>query len=135
VFRFKHLLDSLYENRKKQEEREKQIRIDSEKLKSEEVEIERLEKLLEEMKPAFEKREELKKKAEELSRLVQMKKLEEIIASEETRYKKGKEVLNANVQLLEKLKTEKQQLEETIKEERGKIPDLELLSTIRGMVH
>jgi len=132
VFRFKHLLDSLNENRKKQEEREKQIRIDSEKLKAEKIEIERLEKLLEEMKPAYEKREELKKKTEELSRLVQMKKLEETIAGEETRYKKGREVLNEAVQQLEKLKTEKQQLEGTIKEERGKIPDLELLSTIRA---
>ncbi|MGM0620145.1 MAG: AAA family ATPase [Bacteroidota bacterium] len=132
VFRFKHLLDSLHENQKKQEEREKQIRVDSEKLKAEEVEIDRLEKLLQELKPAYEKREELKKKAEELSRLVQMKKLEEIIASEETRYKKGKEVLNDTVQQLEKLKTEKQQLEGTIKEERSKIPDLELLSTIRA---
>ncbi|MBW6534402.1 MAG: AAA family ATPase [Mariniphaga sp.] len=132
VFRFKHLLNSLHENQKKQEEREKQIRIDSEKLKSEKVEIERLEKLLEEMKPAFEKREDLKKKAEELSRLVQMKNLEEMIAGEQTRYLKGKEVLSANIHQLEKLKTEKQQLEETIKEERGKIPDLELLSTIRA---
>ena len=132
VFRFKHLLDLLQENRKKQEVREKQIRFNSEKLKAGEVEIERLEKLLRELKPAYEKREELKEKAEELSRLVKMKKLEEIITSGETRYKKGKEVLNANVQQLEKLKTEKLQLEGTIKEERGKIPDLELLSTIRA---
>jgi exonuclease SbcC len=131
VFRFKPLLDSLHENRKKQEEREKQIRTDSEKLKAEEVEIERLTKHLEKLKPAYEKREELKKKAEELSRLVQMKKLEEMIAGEKTRFEKGKEVLNDTVQQLEKLKTEKQQLEGTIKEERGKIPDLELLSTIR----
>ncbi len=132
VNRFKYLLDSLQESSRKKEEREKQIHIDNEKLKAEEIEIERLEKLLQELKPAYEKREELKKKAEELSRLVQMKNLEEIIAREESRYKKGEEVLNANVQQLEKLKTEKQQLEATIKEERGRIPDLELLSTIRA---
>ena len=132
VNRFKYLLDSLQESSRKKEEREKQIHIDNEKLKAEEIEIERLEKLLQELKPANEIREELKKKAEELSRLVQMKNLEEIIAREESRYKKGEEVLNANVQQLEKLKTEKQQLEGTIKEERGRIPDLELLSTIRA---
>ena len=132
VNRFKYLLDSLQESSRKKEEREKQIRIDNEKLKAGEAEIERLEKLLQELKPANEIREELKKKAEELSRLVQMKNLEEIIAREESRYKKGEEVLNANVQQLEKLKTEKQQLEGTIKEERGRIPDLELLSTIRA---
>ena len=132
VNRFKYLLDSLQENHAKREEREKKIHIDSKKLKVEEAEIERLEKLLEKMKPTYEKREELKKKAEELSRLVQMKKLEEIIANEERRLKKGKEVWNDTVQKLEKLKTEQQQLEKTIKEERGKIPDLELLSTIRA---
>jgi exonuclease SbcC len=132
VYGFKHLLDSLQENRRKSEDREKLIHNDSEKLKAEEVEIERLEKLLEEMKPAYEKREELKQKAEELSRLVQMKKLEKTITTEETRFEKGKEVLNDTVQQLEKLKKEKQQLEATIKEERCKIPDLELLSTIRA---
>lgn len=132
VFRFKHLLDSLQENRRKREDREKLIRIDSERLKSEEDEIEKLERLLQELKPEYEKREELKKKAEELSRLVQMKKLEEMIAGEETRFEKGKVVLNDTVQQLEKLKKEKQQLEGTIKEVRGKIPDLELLSTIRA---
>jgi exonuclease SbcC len=132
VFRFKHLLDLLNENRRKQEEREKQIRFDTEKLKLEEIEIEQLEKLLRELKPAYEKREELKKKAEELSRLLQMKKLEETIANEKIRFMKGKEVLNDTVQQLGKLKTEKLQLEGTIKEKRSKIPDLELLSTIRA---
>jgi exonuclease SbcC len=132
VFRFKHLLDLLNENRRKQEEREKQIRFDTEKLKLEEIEIEQLEKLLRELKPAYEKREELKKKAEELSRLLQMKKLEETIANEKIRFGKGKEVLNDTVQQLGKLKTEKLQLEGTIKEKRSKIPDLELLSTIRA---
>ncbi|SHK00243.1 exonuclease SbcC [Tangfeifania diversioriginum] len=132
VYRFKHLLDSLNENRKKQEEREKQIRTDSEKLKAEEVEIEQLEKLLEKLKPAYEKRETLKQKAEELSRLVQMKKLKETIANEESRLKKGEEILNTTLHQHEKLKTEKQQLEAKIKAARGKIPDLELLSTIRA---
>jgi exonuclease SbcC len=132
VLRFEHLLDLLQENRIKREEREKQIRTDSEKLKAEEIEIARLEKLLEEMKLRYEQREELKKKAEELSRLVQMKKLQETITKEEISFKKSKEVLSDTVQQLEKLKAEKQQFERTIKEERDKIPDLELLSTIRA---
>jgi DNA repair protein SbcC/Rad50 len=132
VFRFKHLLDSLQENSMKKEEREKLIHKESDKLKAEEAEIERIGKLLEEIKPAYEKREVLKQKAEELSRLMQMKELEEIIAKEENRLKKGKKIWNETVQLLDKLKIEKQQLEALIKEERGKIPDLGLLSTIRA---
>jgi exonuclease SbcC len=132
VFRFKPLLDSVQENRKRQEGREKQIRSDREKLKTEEIEIERLEKLLEAIKPIYEKREELKKKADELTRLTQMKTLEKNIDEEEMRLKNGTKILNETVLQLEKLKTEKQQLETTIKEERGKIPDLEELSAIRA---
>ena len=131
MYRFKHLLDLLQENRRKMEERKKLIYTDSQKLKAEETEIERLEKLLEDMKPAYENREELKKKAEELSRLVEMKKLKEKIANEESRFNKGKEIVNSTLQQLDKLKTDKQQLESTIKEARNKIPDLELLSKIK----
>jgi exonuclease SbcC len=131
VVRFKHLLDSLQETQKKQEEREKQIQTDSEKLKAEEVEIERLTKVLEELKPAYEKREELKKKAEELNRLLQLKALEATIVTEETRLDKGKAVWDETVLQVEKLKTEKLQLEKVIKEERSKIPDLALLSNVR----
>lgn len=132
VLRFKQLLVSLQETRKKQQDREKQIRIDSEKLKAEVVEIERLEKLLEAIKPAYEKREELKKKADELTRLMQMKTLEKTIAEEEVRLKNGKKILNETIQQLEELKAEKQQLETLIKEKRGEIPDLQLLATIRN---
>lgn len=132
VVRFKHLLDSLNENRKKQEEREKQIRTDSEKLRSEEAGIEQLGKMLDEIKPAYEKRAELKKKADELMWLLQLRTLQETIVKEEVRLNKGIEVLNGTVQQFEKLKTEKLQLEGTIKEERNKIPDLALLSTIKS---
>ncbi|NLO02919.1 MAG: hypothetical protein GX126_11500 [Bacteroidales bacterium] len=132
VFRFKHLLDSLNENLRKKKEREKQIQIESKKLKAEEAEIERLAKLIEEIKPAYDNREELKKKAEELIRLLQLKKLEETIEKEEARLNKGAKVLHDTVQQIEKLKTEKQQIEKHIKEERGKIPDLTLLSAIKA---
>jgi DNA repair protein SbcC/Rad50 len=132
VVRFKYLLDSLNENRKRQEEREKQILTDTEKLRSEEAEIEQLGKMLNEIKPAFEKRAELMKKADELMWLLQLKALQETILKEEVRLNKGIEVLNGTVQQFEKLKTEKQQLERTIKEERGKIPDLALLSKIKA---
>ncbi len=132
VVQFKHLLGSLQETRMKKKEREKRIHTDSEKLKAEEVEIKRLTKLLEEIKPAYEKRQELKKKAEELTRLIQLKALEETIEKETNRLKKGAEVLDETVQQLEMLKKEKQQLEATIKEQRSTIPDLALLSAIKA---
>jgi exonuclease SbcC len=132
IFRFKHLMESLVENRRKKEKREELISNESEKLKTEEVEIERLEKLIDEIKPAYEKREELKKKAEELTRLIQLKALEETIKKEESRLHKGTTIWNETTQQLEKLKTEKQKLGALIKEERAGIPDLMVLSTIRA---
>lgn len=132
VVRFKHLLDSLQETQTKLEGREKQIRTDSGTLKAEEVEIERLTKVLEELKPFYEKREELNKKAEELTSLLHLKELEATIEKEEIRLEKGKVVWDKTVQQVEKLKTEKQRLETAIKEAHGKIPDLALLSTVRA---
>ena len=89
-------------------------------------------KLLEKIKPAYEKREELNRKAEELTRLLQLKALEATIALEEARLNKGTLVWNETAQQLKKLKTEKQQLGGIIKETRSRIPDLALLSTIRA---
>ncbi len=132
IVQFKHLLDSLKINARRMEDREKQIRLDHDKLTTEEEEIKRLNQLLEELKPAYEKREELRKKAEELDQLLRTKELETGIANEEGRLKKGVAVCDETVQKLEKLKTEKQQLEELIKEARNKLPDLALLSNIKA---
>ncbi|MGV8093161.1 MAG: AAA family ATPase [Mangrovibacterium sp.] len=132
VVQFKHLLDSLHMNVRRLQDREKQIRLDRDKLTTEEEEIGRLSKLLEELKPTYEKREELKKKADELDRLLRMKELEREIAKEEDRLKKGIAVCNETIQKLEKLKAEKQQLEELIKADRVKLPDLSLLSNIKA---
>jgi len=132
VVQFKHLLDSLTINVRRMEDREKQIRLDQDQLTRGEEEINRLGKWLEELKPTFEKREELKKKAEELNQLLRTKELELAIAKEEERLKKGISVCEETVQTLEKLKTEKQQLDELIREARNKLPDLGLLSNIKA---
>ncbi|MDD4193600.1 MAG: SMC family ATPase, partial [Mangrovibacterium sp.] len=95
-------------------------------------EINVLNKLLEELKPTFEKREELKKKAEELDQLLRTKELELLITKEEERLKKGIAVCDETVQSLEKLKAENQQLDELIREARNKLPDLTLLSNIKA---
>ncbi len=129
---FKHLLDSLKEKNKRQEERKKQISDDNAKLKAEEVEIEMLDILLKSLKTAYEKREELKKKAEELTRILKTKALEKTINQEESRLNKGTTIWDETNQQIEKLKSEKQQVEILIKEKRASIPDLMLLSTIKA---
>jgi len=131
VILFKHLLDSLQEKRKKKELREAQIRIDSEKLKGEEIEIDKLEKQIEAIKPVYENREELKRKAEELVNLLQMKTLEGVIAAEDLRVNKGTEALNNTLKDIQNLKTKKEQLEREIKAARDIMPDQSVLSAIK----
>jgi len=132
VIQFKHLIDSLRSSIARMEEWEKQIRFDQESLTKEEEEINLLNKVLKELKPAYEKRDELKKRAEELDQLLRMKELELAITAEEDRLKKGTAFCTENAVKLDALKHEKQQLEDLIKEARAKLPDLALLSTVKA---
>jgi len=132
VVQFKYLLDSLRDYRKKKEDREKQINADTHKLSEITSGIELLEKQIGKLQPAYEKREQLKKKAEDLVRLLQMKELEKSVANEESRLEKGTNIFDKTTRNVENLRTEKQQLEVVIKEERNAIPDLALLSEIRA---
>lgn len=132
MVQFKHLMDSLRISIGRMEEREKQIRLDQGNLAKEGEEINALNKLLEELKPAYEKRDELKKKAEELDQLLRMKELELAIVNEEDRLKKGTAICAETAGRLETLKTGKQQLEELIRGARGRLPDPALLSTVKA---
>ncbi|MBK5196454.1 MAG: AAA family ATPase, partial [Proteiniphilum sp.] len=132
LYLFKHQLDLLKERGRKKEERAAQIESDKKKLKEEEAEIERIEKRVGEIKPAYEKRDELQKKAAELALLLRMKTVEESIAKEEIRLKSGVDYLDQATRQAEKLKTGKQQLEGLIRELRNNAPDLTLLSAIRS---
>jgi exonuclease SbcC len=132
VIQFKHLIDSLQISIGRMEEREKQIRIDQNSLTKKEEEINALNKLLEDLKPAYEKRDELKKRAEELSQLLRVKELELAIANEGDRLKKGTAICAETSGKLETLKTEKQRLEDQIRGARGSLPDLALLSSVKA---
>ena len=132
LYLFKHQLDLLKERVRKSEERAALIGDDRRKLKEEDAAIERVEKQIRERRPAYEKRDELLKKAAELRLLVQMKTVEETVAREEIRLKTGADFLDRATRQAELLKTEKQRLERLIKAERNKIPDLTLLSAIKS---
>ncbi|MCK3682781.1 SMC family ATPase [Maribellus sp. YY47] len=132
VVQFKHLVDGLKSINEKVQVREKQIKQDDIKLKQQEDEIGALSKKLDALRPAYEKREELKQKADELGRLVQIKTLEQTILKESKRLEKGTQVCNETERKLEELKTQKQELEGLIKVSKGKMPDLELLSAVKA---
>lgn len=131
-YRFRHRLELLEEWSGKKEQREKLIGFDRKHLKEVEQTIEEIGKLLTEVRPAYEKREDLQKRATELSLLLQMKGAEEIITKEKRRSEKGEGFLNEASKQVERLKSEKQQLGELINKLRGKMPDLMLLSAIRS---
>lgn len=132
VILFQHLLNSLQENRKRKELREAQIRHDSEKIKEEEVEIWKLEKQIEAIKPAYEEREELKRKSEELVSLLQIKILEGSVEVETSRLNKGTETLDHVLNEIKRLKIQKEKLEGELKAARDALPDLSVLSSIKS---
>lgn len=132
VSNFKHLLDSICLNKKKKEEREKQIISDENNLKKLEFEISELNKKSKELKLSYDKRDTLKQMAGELMQLVRMKELELLLAKEEPRLKKGAEYLEKTVKRVDELKINKQNLEDQINYNRRKIPDLSLLSSVKS---
>lgn len=132
VILFQHLLNSLQENRKRKELREAQIRHDSEKIKEEEVEIWKLEKQIEAIKPAYEEREELKRKSEELVSLLQIKILEGSVEVETSRLNKGTETLDHVLNEIKRLKIQKEKLEGELKAARDALADLSVLSSIKS---
>lgn len=132
LYRFKHQLDTIRETNRKKEVRSAQIECDRKSLREEEAAIEQIEKLLDEITPAYEKRDELQQKAIELSRLLLMKREETDIAKEKIRLQAGCNFLEKATKQADDLKTEKLQREEWIKSLRSKMPDPTLLSAIKS---
>ncbi|MCW0484756.1 SbcC/MukB-like Walker B domain-containing protein [Gaoshiqia sediminis] len=132
VVQFKHLLDALNQTNERVLAREKQIGQDETKLKTQEEEIATLGKQVEELKPRYEKREELKQKAGELERLLRMKELAKSVLQDDERLKKGTGICEQTITKLEKAKLERQKLDELVKAERAKLPDVALLSNVKA---
>ena len=131
VLQFKNLLDALETCSKKVTDKTKQIESDSQKLEKEENEIALNETTLNEIKPAYETREKLKQRAEEIEKLLQIKNLETKIVGENERLAKGNKILFEITDKIETLTTEKQKLSEIIKSQKAELPDLMLLSKIK----
>ena len=132
IIGFKHLLESRKTYEEKATKRREQIQSDQEKVRGETGEITQLEKILEEIKPKQEKRDEVKKRAEELERLLEMRGTEERIKHEQTRLEKGTKIWEKTVQSLEQAKAEKLRQEKAIQSMREKMPDLTLLTSLKG---
>ncbi|WP_430973628.1 AAA family ATPase [Sunxiuqinia rutila] len=128
VVQFRHLLESLQQSTQRIAQKTVQIKQDAEKLKQEEAAIEKLEKALAELKPRYEKRDELKQQANELGYLLKIKMLEKTIEAEQARYEKGVTIGKQTIEQIEQLKINREKLEAAIKNGKTKLPDLTALA-------
>ena len=131
VLYFKHLLDALKDSSNKLVEREKQVVKDQAQLKKQEEIIAQLHKELDYLKPVYEKREDLRIKAGELTLVLRMKALEKIVENEVGRLRKGEKVCEQTIQNLENLRKDKAKQEALLKELRKKLPNWTLLANVK----
>ncbi len=131
VVQFKTIIEALETSSKKMIQKTTQIEADAQKLEKEEAEIYLKETAINEIKPAYEAREILKQKAEELEKVAKIKKLSNSIDSENERLEKGNQILIDTIGRVGKLKTGQENLAKEIKTEKLKLPDLSLLSNVK----
>lgn len=132
INQFKPLLDSIKNLEEKQSVRAAVIRQDEQALEQETKAVAGLSQWIQEHKAGYENRTEQRKKAEELGRLVGIRKLEHTIAEETERLNKGTAVLERTEKESKDLQNNLGQLEADIKALRAQQPNLERLSEIRA---
>ena len=131
VLHFKNLLEAFEISAKKITEKNKQIETDNQKLTKVDDEISRYETNFKRIKLAFDNRESLKQKAQELEKINKINSLNKSITNEKERLKKGKEIVIQTSKTVEKLTSEKQIISEEIKIKKTELPDLSVLSEIK----
>lgn len=132
VAQFKFLLERWMQNKESLIIRERQINEEEQKLIGHDREIKSLADRLEELKPAYEKREELRQKSEELGKLLQIKDLEKKLANEEVRFTNGDGLCRDLETKLESLSDEKKKLEGQLRDHKAILPDLKLLAEVKA---
>ena len=131
VATFKSILDALETSNKKISLKNAQVQADTQKLEKEESEIKTTETQLIEIKPAFDNREKLKQRADELEKVSKIKELNKTLEIEIERLKNGNKYLTDTTDKVNKLIVINENLKKEIKVEKLKIPDLSLLANIK----
>ena len=132
VAAFKHLLKSLNENRAKERSRREQILTDEAKLKLDNESIDKLTNVVERLKLQYEKRDNLRRKADELNTLIEIKELEEAVVDEAKRVDDGNKYWEETNKVVAGLKKNKDTLEKNISKLRASMPDFTLLTNIKA---
>ena len=131
LIQFKSLLDALTLSTQKITHKTSQIEKETVNLKKSEEEIALAEKTFAEIKTDYDNRDLLKQKADELVKLVRLNALSAAVLLDHERIKKGQLILDKTIAQAVDLKKEKEKLEQLIKVEKTKLPDLALLSKVK----
>ncbi len=130
-FLFSNLIDSLDTSDRKIGNLNRQIGQEAAKLKETETEILATESIFENVKSAFEKREELKANAEELTKILRIRALQLQITKGQERLKKGNAILQETIDLQKRQNEEREKMDLLVRQEKVNLPDLNMLSKIK----
>lgn len=129
---FKGLFEAAELALKKISQLEEKIKTESISLKSSEEQLLAAEQTFAAVKVSYGQREKLKQQAEELEKLIRLTELKQLIVQAEDRIKKGN-VFVENVTLaIESARQEKLKLENRLKEEKLRLPDIVALSNAKS---
>ena len=131
LIQFKSLIDALTLNTQKINQKTSLIEKEAINLKKSEEQIALAETTFAELKSAYDSRDLLKQKADELVKMVRLNALSAVVLVNEDRIKKGKLILDSTIAKAVELKKEKEKLDLVLKEEKIKLPDLALLSKVK----
>ncbi|HET6556097.1 MAG TPA: AAA family ATPase, partial [Prolixibacteraceae bacterium] len=131
VIQFKSLLESITQSSQRIHQKTEQIEKETAALKTSEAEIVLAETAFAEVKTAYDTRDLLKQRADELVKVARLNVLAAAVSTDEERLKKGKVFLDNTVARVEELKKEKEKFDLLIKEEKAKLPDLAMLSRVK----
>lgn len=128
---FKSLLDALTLSDQRISQKRQQIEQETGQVKKSETEITLAEASFAEVKIAYDSRDLLKQRAEELVKVARLNVLSAAVANDEIRLQKGSVVLEETVVKADNLKKEKEKLELLLQAEKAKLPDLTQLSKVK----
>jgi len=131
LVQFKSQLDALAQSEKKITLKADVIEKEAAQSKQADEEINRSEKEFEVVKRDYDQRDRLRQQADELVKIARLNVLQTAIHTNQERLEKGSQVLNETIDVLEKRKLEKENLESGIKADKAKLPDLALLSQVK----
>ena len=131
LIQFKNQIDALVQSDNKIIRKSDLIEKEIINLKKAEAEIAASETTFSEIKKAYDHRDLLRQKADELIKIARLNVLQSAVLNDEERIKKGNLVLDKTIESFEKLKIDKEILELLLKSERAKLPDLTMLSQVK----